>query len=245
MIQYKSLTQYSRVVDGIRFQQNPKKPFLLVYFSENSSFADDYPKLNIIKMDAKYVVVPITRIPLTRLTSDNKKSYKKYGLLSFSSNMAIPKNKNLIIDTTVYTNKLDEKYKPNNYKQRAGTLMMSNLQSAFSIGEGDYQKILIYSININKPFNTFMNRKSFALLKSLHSGNLFFDDLLLATISDGVKYRSLIKDRNFKFPRVFQYFRMIKAAGEKEGEELSDSVFANQERYMIDPITKYILENYK
>ena len=68
MIQYKSLIQYTRVVDGVRFPQDRNEPFLLVYFSENSLFVSDYPKLNIRRVDAEHAVIPRTKIPLTRLT---------------------------------------------------------------------------------------------------------------------------------------------------------------------------------
>jgi len=243
MIAFKSLPQYTRVVNGIRFQQNVKKPFLLTYFSENSSFSDDYPKLNLMKLDFRIVVVPVTRIPRTRLNSDNRKEYKKYGLMSFSSNMAIPKHKNLIVDTTIYSNKIDQDYKPQSYRQRAGKLILNNLTDAFAVGEGDMQKILVYSINIDKPVSPFMNRKSFALLRQLKSGEVFFDDMILAVISGSdVKYRLLIKDQKFKFARIFQLFRSIKIHGAEEDITDENAMFSQEENIEIDPVTKYLLE---
>jgi len=61
MIQFKSLRQYTHIVDGIRFPQSREAPFLLIYFSENSNFLDDYKKLNLKLIDFRTVIVPITK----------------------------------------------------------------------------------------------------------------------------------------------------------------------------------------
>ena len=63
MIQFKILRQYTHIVDGIRFPQNPKKPVLVIYFSENSTLLDDYPKMNLKRADFRMVAVPTTKIP--------------------------------------------------------------------------------------------------------------------------------------------------------------------------------------
>jgi len=64
MLKYDSLVQYSRLVSSIYFPQKPDSPFLLVYFSENSTLTEDFPQLNIRRADVRYVVVPITKIPI-------------------------------------------------------------------------------------------------------------------------------------------------------------------------------------
>ena len=159
MIQFKSLVQYTRVVDGIRFRQNINEPFLLVYFSENSRLMDDYPKLNLRKVDAKHVVLPTTRIPITRITGAYRKIFKMLGLLPFSDKMAFPKNRNILYDTTIFTSEVDRIYKPAGYRQRAGILIKSILFDAFASFTKNYKKVLIYSIDITKPTNNFLNRK--------------------------------------------------------------------------------------
>ena len=83
MIKFQSLTQYTRVVDGVRFLQNKDRPFALFYFSENSTLYNDYPKMKLKRIDARYVIVPITRIPVSRLTADARKVYKSFGGLPF------------------------------------------------------------------------------------------------------------------------------------------------------------------
>ena len=81
MIRFKSMRMITQQTDGIIYPIQPNKPFMIVYFSENSNLMDDYPKLNIRRMDARVVVVPITKIPRVILTNDISRVYKKMGLL--------------------------------------------------------------------------------------------------------------------------------------------------------------------
>ena len=220
MIQYKSLIQYTRVVKGLRFPQHRDTPFLLVYFSENSLLVDDYKKLNIRLLDARHVIVPRTKIPLTILNPDTRKLYKDHGLLAFSSTMTYPKNKNLWYDTTIFTQAIDDIYKPTTYRQRSGYLIQNFLRNIFQQFPDNYKKILLYSIDITNPFNSFANRKSFPLLKQLRSEEVYFDDLVLLILDDeGARYRQLVKDRNYNLSRVLQYFRTIKMISTEEETE--------------------------
>lgn len=221
MIQYKLLSQYTRVVNGLRFPQSLDEPYLLVYFSENSTLLYDYPKLNIRKMDARFVIVPVTKMPVTRLTPELRAGYKKLGLIPYNSNMAFPKNKNLIVDTTAYTNKIDEVYKPTTYRQRAGSLIQNYLFNTFQLFPPNYKKILIYSTDTTQQANEFLNKKIFLMLQQMKADTFPFDDMLLATLdNESVKYRLLVKDKEFAFPRVYQYIRKIKInPTEEEAEE--------------------------
>lgn len=217
MIQFKSLVQYTRVVDGIRFPQSNKEPFLLVYFSENSSLIEDYPKMNLRLVDLKHVVVPLTKIPRTRMTPAFKKIYKQYKLLPYASNMAFPKNRNLLYDLSNYLNAIDIMYKPTTYRQRAGFLINNAMLKAFAAFPSNYQKTLVYSIDMTKDLNTFVNRKIFPLLRHIKDGELYFDNLILAMVGEtDTRYRLLIKDGEFKFNRVFQLLRRIKAISSEE-----------------------------
>lgn len=221
MIQYKSLIQYTRVVDGVRFPQNIDEPFLLVYFSENSLFVSDYQKLQIRRPDAKYVVVPRTKIPLTRLVPAMRQAYKQAGLLPFDSNANFPRNKNLIYDTTFYTATVDKTYQPNTYRQRAGSLIQNMLINTFQDFPDNYKKVLVYSIDVTKPLNTFVNRKIFPLLRQLKTDEIYFDDMLLVTVDESsARYRKLIDSRDFKFSRVIQYLKTVKLINTEEEEKV-------------------------
>ena len=221
MIQYKSLVQYSRVVDGVRFPQDVDEPYLLVYFSENSLFVSDYPKLNLRRQDARHIVVPRTKIPVTRLTTEMRAAYKQFGLLSYSETMRYPQNKNLVFDTTFYTATIDKTYKPATYRQRAGALIQNMLLTSFQNFPDNYKKVLVYSINTTRPVNSFINRKIYPLLRQLKADEIYFDDLLFVTVDESqALYRSLIQDKTYKFSRVLPYLKKVKIVNTEEEQEI-------------------------
>jgi DNA-directed RNA polymerase beta subunit len=220
MIKFQSLVQYSRVVDGVRFLQDRNNPFALFYFSENSTLYHDYPKMNLQRIDSKYVVVPITKIPVSRLTSDQRKIYKSFGLIPYQSNQAYPPNSNVIFDTSQYVSLIDQTYKPKTYRQRAGFLLNNFFYKSFNSVPNNYQKVLIYTVDINKPINSFINRKIFPIIRNMKSQEISFDHMLLALVGESsTRYRLLVKDRNYKFTRVVQYLRKIKMVGSDEEKE--------------------------
>ena len=174
MIPYKSLVQYTRVVDGAMFPQNLNEPFLFVYFSENSYFVQDYERLKLRRVDFRHAVIPVTKIPVTRLTPEIRNAYKQIGMLSYGSNMKFPDNKNLVIDTSVFTNNVDIVYKPNTYRQRAGYLIQNLLTKVFQMFPDNYRKILVYSVDTTKPANDFINKKIFPMVKQLKANGYYY-----------------------------------------------------------------------
>ena len=221
MIEYKSLIQYTRVVDSIRFSQNLNEPFLFVYFSENSLFIQDYNRLKLRRVDFKHIIVPVTKIPVTRLTPEIRNAYKQIGILPYASNMNYPNNKNLIIDTSFFTNTIDQVYKPTTYRQRAGFLQQNLLSKLFQSFPDNYKKVFVYSIDTTKPANDFINKKIFPILKQLKANEILFDDMLFVTLNESsARYRLLISDKDYKFSRVIQYLRKVKIkTTEEETEE--------------------------
>jgi len=212
MIQFKSWRQYTHVVDGVRFPQNVKAPFVLVYLSENSSFIDDYPHMNMKRVDFRLLVVPTTKIPRTRLTSELRKLYKTQGLIPYPMQQKVPANKNIIVDLSQYTGAIDATWKPSTYRQRPGFLIMNALTQAFGRFPGNYQKILLYSVNIKKAMNSFINRKSFPLIREMKKGDdVSFDHMMMCYLGDATRYRLLMKDGDYSFQRVLHYLKVIKS----------------------------------
>lgn len=217
MIQFKSLRQYTHIVNGIRFPQNPKNPFLLIYFSENSTFLDDYEKLNLKLIDFKIVAIPRTQIPRTFLNTKLKKLYKEKGLLAYPLQTKLPFNKNIIIDLSPYLISVDATYNPTNYRQRAGFLIKDVLFKSLIKFSDTYQKVFMYSVDNTKDFNVFINRKIFPIIQDLKSGNIPFNDMILnVTGETSSRYRLLVKDKKFNLRRTIQYIKTIKTIDTKE-----------------------------
>lgn len=219
MIQFKLLRQYSQTTDGIRFPQNAESPFLLIYYSENSTFLEDYPKLNLRFVDFRVVVVPATRIPRTRLFVDTKKLYKQYKLFAYPMKTKLQAKQNIILDLSQYLKAVDTTFKVSNYRQRAGFLI-KNLLSKISFGfPKNYQQVFFYSVDLTKGINTFINRKVFPILQMLKAGEFQFDHMLMNTITGKSKYRLLVKDKEFKFARVMTYLKTVKGIDTEQEEE--------------------------
>ena len=210
-MRFDQLPQYTRIVKKVLFPQNVKNPYLLVYFSENSTLMDDKLKLNLRPYDVRHVVVPKTTVPVTLLTGPMRKVYKSLGLYSYSSIMRFPRDKNLFFDLTPYVSKIDEIYKPTTYRQRAGMLLKNAIFRAFQAFPKNYQKIFVYSINITEDVNSFPNRKIFPILRDLKDGPPNFDHMLLVITNESeARYRLLIKSGDYKFNRVYQLLKSIK-----------------------------------
>jgi len=221
MIQFKSLKQYTHLVDGIRFPKNRNEPFLLVYMSENSTLLDDYTKLNLRRTDMRFVMVPLTKIPISRMTAELKKLYKTQGLYAYSTSQKVPEGQNLIYDLSNFLKTMDTTYNVKTYRQRAGFLLKNMLLKVANSYPPNYQKILIYSVDTTKSMNSFIDRKIFPLLIQLKKEPFQFDHLILNTIGDATsRYRLLIKDRQFNFNRIHQFLKKIRLLDpEKEKEE--------------------------
>jgi DNA-directed RNA polymerase beta subunit len=230
MIPFKNLRQYTHVVDGVIFRRDPKNPTALIYFSENSTLIDDLPKLNLRPADFQIVVVPFTKIPRTLLTSDLRKLYKAYKLTAYTSRQRIPTGRNVIFDVSNYVQAVDARMKPTTYRQRAGYLIKNALESAFRFFPDEYNKILVYSVDIEKDLNTFINRKVFPIIHDMKKEeDLFFETMLLSTVSsDGAKYRLMVKDGDYAFRRVLQYIRNIKTVDTEDEIEAEAQVSSSK-----------------
>jgi len=234
MIKFENIPQYTRLVSGIRFDQKPDKPYAIIYFPENSSLALDYNKLGILRRDARIVVLPISRRPLIRLTSDAKEIYSSIGLRPFQSNMNYPKKQNLLIDFSVFSNSLQSVLNITNYRSRGGILIQNMLSNILSF-LNNYETILYYTVALENPLKKFPDRKIFPLLRDLKGNEFSYDHLLLGYVSDGeTKSRVLIRNKEYAFTRVLQYIRHIKTINtdeerDQEASKAEKSVMKNIE----------------
>jgi DNA-directed RNA polymerase beta subunit len=219
MIQFDLLPQYTRLVPTIRFKQEIKTPYLIVYFSENSTFFNDYHKLGFRRPDLRHVVVPKTRVPVTRLEPQSRDLYKSLGLLPFSINMAYPKDKNIVLDLSLYLTAIENAYHPASYRQRAGFLVQDILYKSFNVFPNNYKKVLIYAVDSSKEIRSFVDRKVFPLIRQLKAEQIYFDHMLLTTVGvESAGHRLLIKNKDYKFPRLLQYIKRVKIIDSEEEE---------------------------
>lgn len=248
MIQFKNLRMYTHVVDGIRFPNKPGENFVVTYFSENSSLLEDYPKLNFRIVDIKLNIIPITIIPRTRIQPPDIKAFKKYGIYSYSSTYKISAGKNVFYDITKYLNAIDTTFHPSHYRQRLSMFIKNIVSKSFS-EFNDFQKVLIYSIDLTKPFNNFIDRKFFPMMQQLKDNSFEYDHLILCLLTkSGARYRLLVKDKNLKFQRIITMLKSIKSGMtsdeeiETEEEEVDTDQVVDQ---VMDKIENKISPNTK
>lgn len=210
---------YTQIATGLRFP--PKKKVVIFYFSENSNFLDDYPKLGIRRVDVRYALVPVTKIPRTRLAAEVRKAYKGLGIMSYSTNMKFPENRNLYYDLSQYLVAIDVAYSPKNYRQRAGFLIKNILFKSINSFSPEYQKIFMYNVDATEPMNQFRDRKIFPILQMIKSEGVTFDHLLFGTIDESsTKYRLLVQNKEFHYQKLLTYIRKVKPIDmEREEQE--------------------------
>lgn len=240
MIQFKSLRQYTHVTDGIRFPNKPGENFIITYFPENSSLLEDYPKLNLKLVDVKLSIIPVTRIPRTRITQPLIKAFKKLGLQPYSSIMKVPDAKNVLYDISIYLNSLESTFKPINYRQRLSIFVKNIVSQSYSKFQ-NFDKVMIYTIDLTKgDLNKYVDRKFFPIIQQLKDGSFEFNHLILCLITpSGARYRLLVKNRNFKYERIVTILKTIKS-GFTSDEELD-----NIEDEESDEIVDKVMDNIK
>jgi hypothetical protein len=241
MIQFKSWRQYTHFVSGVRFPINIKEPFLLIYLPENTNLIEEYGKMNFKPTDFRIVSVPLTTVPRTRLTPDLIKLYRSIGLIPYSIKQKVPMGRNIILDLSNFTEALDNILNPTNYRQRAGFILKNMLMQAASAFPNNYQKILMYTVNLNNDVKQFVDRKIFPLLKDMKANNEFpFDHFILNTLTDNQPgYRLLVKDKEYNFQRVINYLKRMKGVptDEEADEELekASNIVVKSVSSLIEP----------
>jgi DNA-directed RNA polymerase beta subunit len=212
------MVQYTNLIPRVKFQtKNMRDSFAIVYLSENSMFIEDYESLNIRINEVRNIFIPRTTIPRFMLDGKTKLQYKSLGLRPFTTGMSIPKNKNIFVDMTQYTNLIDSKFNPQNYRVRAGAYIKNELFNMFRMFPKNYFRVLLYTVNLDKEVPVFTDRKIYPLLKQLKEGEFQYEYFLLGVIKDGkIRYRLLVKNKDFQFARVLSYIKQVHAMNSEE-----------------------------
>jgi len=220
MIIFNNMKLYHQQTDGIIYPNQPNNPFMIAYFPENTELINDYPKLNIRKADVKIVVTPLTKLPRTILTNELVKIFKQQGLYTISNKMTVPRGRNFIFDMSQYLSQIDRMYKPVNYRQRSGILIKNSLNSLLNSYPPNYQKILMYSVDVTKDLNSFVNRKSFPILQMLKDETFPFDHIVFVLIDESKSYhRVLMMDKKYKLSKIITVLKRISTIDVEQEQE--------------------------
>ena len=209
MISYKNTIPYA-IYNGFKFELSDG-PYHILYFSENSSYLLDKSSLCFRKLDFRNVSVGSTMIPRVHINGETVNEYRMNEMILHN----VKKNqtkKNLIIDSTEYTQKVEKQFSPMTYQNRYGEMIYKyifNLFMADKINEKN-KKILFYSVDKKKLKTDFTKNKFFIFLKKIKNREIFYDDLVLTIIhKNKTVYRVLMKDRKLDYERILYYIRNI------------------------------------
>ena len=204
------LRLYTQTVTGFRIRQDPKDPHMVIYMSENSDIIHDLPYLKFKRSDLRYSVQPYMKRPLTYLTSKLRKFFKSNGYFAYSSKQQIPIPVNILYDISYYQRIVHEKYRFKTYRTRGKFFVDDSISKAMEY-KPSYKKILLYTVDLEKPIPSILNRKIWGILCDLKHDIVPFDYFVLGLISNGmIQYRLLTKGDKYNYSRIFTILKTLK-----------------------------------
>jgi DNA-directed RNA polymerase beta subunit len=183
------------------------KNICFTVITENHSFLDGYRMMGIKKSQVKYVFVPTTRKPKTALTSSYKEKLLSHGLIPIKGFFGVYSKvigKNFYFDVSNYINYSVSKYKMKDFGTGRGLAFMNNIiNSMEGIPENSFQRVLLYSIDLNSPIQqNIRKRKIFSIynqiLKASKEGIVLpFDKLLVFVYNHSGSRFMLLYDKEY------------------------------------------------
>lgn len=139
------------------------KNYCLISLNENCNFLDAFPYMGIKKNFVKYVFVPTTQRPRTRLTNDYRKELLGHGLRGVRGNFGNYtglEGKNFYLDTNLYINSIIDLFNIERFNLGRAMMFMNSIINSFSSISPDlYERVLLYAVNLEKPIPTNIRTK--------------------------------------------------------------------------------------
>jgi hypothetical protein len=182
------------------------KRVALFFYGENNQFFETYNILNIPKTAVRLYYLPTIYKPIKswmtpkyKVIVKNYKLIPKWGLLGDYNDF---EDHNFYFDGTIYPTQLDLKYKFKKYNSTTALNLYTNyLQTLGGVDPNKFHRILLYSVNMDKPLNSGIFQKKFypifrLLMNSFKEGDLNslpFDKIIMFKYSknEGGTYTKL------------------------------------------------------
>jgi len=186
----------------------------IIYFPENTTFQESYYKLNLRRIFMRKITVPQSKIPRIVPNSKILLPYKQLKLIPVLK--IKDEDNNTIIDTSLFMDLLDEKFKKESYRRPiVAKRIISYLQFAKEQSPTNRKKVLVYHIDYDKEFSDKIEYKRiFPLLLDLKKTKGFnFDYVLFAVTSDGSTVYTSFKNSEeiLSFGRIYSLLNSIKS----------------------------------
>lgn len=187
-----------------------KRNIVFVILPENDKFFDFYNLLGFRKTVIRTIYVPRTTKPVvTKLDSKMRQKIRDYRLIPISGKLQEDYidlfGKNFFLDPTVFLDKVIEKYKLRNFfKGRGLNIINSIINSVGSIPKTHFERVILYSLNLNKYIPKKLLYKKFLPLFIMlmkwekKKIDIPFDKIILFVYNEEEQRFLLIFDRNQK-----------------------------------------------
>jgi DNA-directed RNA polymerase beta subunit len=225
-----------------------------MYFSENSYFLDAYQYMKIKPSWVNYLMVPITKKPVTRLVPSLKKLIKSHMLRPVSMQIGEYEkytNINYYIDMSWYTQMGITKYKLENFSTGKAKKFMDNaIGIANGIPNDTHSRVLMYAINTEKPIpDLFFYKRIFSFYNSIMEGTFPFDYwfIFLYNKDEGKYYKFYEKGQKVDLPRMksmimrLNYFDDLVDYDDEEKEKVRKDIIKNVVKHNED-LSRYAPE---
>jgi DNA-directed RNA polymerase beta subunit len=182
-----------------------KKHVAIAVFPENNSFLDVYRYLAIDPAYVRYVFVPTTKLPRTKLTPAYKRALMEHGLrpvMGYFGQYDKLIGFNFFVDYGNFIKSAESKWKFTRYNSGRSFIFMNALMDVVSGLPSTHHKILLYTVNLNGPISDkILFRRIFPLYKMLaETGRLPVDKVLLYFYDQNGGTYMLLWDKNVTIP---------------------------------------------
>ncbi|MCK5021452.1 MAG: hypothetical protein KAS32_30855, partial [Candidatus Peribacteraceae bacterium] len=196
-----------RPKNNIRFPVTGDKNVCLAFLSENSTFLDSYNYINYGPLSAlRFIFVPTTTKPITKLTSSYKKALverKLRPVKGYFGDFSSVFGKNFYMDLTTYLNAVSSKFNLKRFNTGRGFGFVNQITDTLSgVPEDMFERVLLYSVNLDKPFSeSIIQRKFFPIFRRLKDASkgtdsLPFDKIIYHVYDHSSSFNILLYDKS-------------------------------------------------
>jgi len=205
----------------------------VIFYPENSSFSNAYSKLKLKKRFIRYGSVVPSKMPRVIVSAATLSAIRANRLIPVRTLKGTITN--MFVDTTYFMDELDKKYKKASYRRPIVSSKIGMYLNSVKQEFPDRKNILMYYIDLNKPFPlSIYNKRSWPLYTMFRSKEgIPFDYVILALQSGGiVKYAALsTPEKHISPARLFNIIKTVAPQipeDEDELQETQNEEFSNQ-----------------
>ena len=183
--------------------------YSVVYYSENISFLEMYPKMRIKRQDAYQVNIPGSILPKLIVNAKLLNYYRKNKLIPIKR--IDGKTLNHYVDCSPFLYKLETQFKIPSYRSPLVTRKVDKYIQPILSSTSGFKKIFMYVIDLNRDFKAnIFHRRIYPILKMWFDTDKFpFDYFMICQVKNGVPYYStFIKGEEIvPFQRVYNFLK--------------------------------------